>query len=138
MDELSRFYCQKVACAASGKRGGGNLTVCMRYGKDQRLRRLYCRTCHARFSERKGTPLFQARLPAAKVAAVLAHIAEGCGVRKTGRLVGVNRETVARYSGLAGAHAQAVHQELVAFSPTDARGAVRREMGLRGQERKAL
>jgi LacI family transcriptional regulator len=138
MDDLSRFCCQNAVCAAYGKRGGGNLTVCMRYGKDKRLRLLYCRTCHARFSERKGTPLFQARLPAAQVEAVLAHIAEGCGVRKTGRLVGVNRETVARYSGLAGAHAQALHQELVAFSPADARGAVRRKVGLRGQERKAL
>jgi transposase-like protein len=110
----------------------------MRYGKDKRLRLLYCRTCHARFSERKGTPLFQARLPAAKVEAVLAHIAEGCGVRKTGRLVGVNRETVARYSMLAGTHAQALHDELVAFSPADTRSAVRRKVGLRGQERKAL
>jgi hypothetical protein len=138
MDDLSRFCCQNAVCAAYGKRGGGNLTVCMRYGKDKRLRLLYCRTCHARFSERKGPPLFQARLPEGKVEAVLAHIAEGCGVRKTGRLVGVNRETVARYSGLAGAHAQAVHQELVAFSPAAARGAVRRKVGLRGQERKAL
>jgi hypothetical protein len=138
MDDLSRFCCQNVACAASGKRGGGNLTVCMRYGKDKRLRLLYCRTCHARFSERKGTPLFQARLPAAKVEAVLAHIGEGCGVRKTGRLVGVNRETVARYSVLADTHAQALHDELVAFSPADARSAVRRKVGLRREERQAL
>lgn len=138
MDDLSRFCCQNAACAASGKRGGDNLTVCMRYGTDKRLRLLYCRTCHARFSERKGTPLFQARLPAAKVESVLAHIAEGCGVRKTGRLVGVNRETVARYAVLAGTHAHALHDEVVAFSPTDAGGAVRRKVGLRGQERKAL
>src|SRR5437899_845365 len=129
MDDLSRFCCQNAACAAYGKRSAGNLTVCMRYGKDKRLRLLYCHTCHARF---------QARLPEAKVEAVLAHIGEGCGVRKTGRLVGVNRETVARYSILAGPHAQALHAELVAFSPPDTRGAVRRKMGLRGQERKAL
>src|SRR2546428_4842832 len=138
MDDLSRFCCQNAACAAYGKRSAGNLTVSMRYGKEKRLRLLYCRTCHTRFSERKGTPLFQARLPAAKVEAVLAHIAEGCGVRKTGRLVGVNRETVARYSVLAGTHAHALHGELVAVSPANARGAVRREVGLRGQERKAL
>ncbi len=138
MDDLARFCCQNVACADRGKRGAGNLTVRMRYGKDKRLRLLYCCTCHARFSERKGTPLFQARLPEAKVESVLAHIAEGCGVRKTGRLVGVNRETVARYCVLAGTHAQALHAELVAFSPADARSAVRRKVGLRGQERKAL
>ena len=138
MDDLARFCCQNARCTDYGKRGAGNLAVRMRYGTDKRLRLLYCRTCHARFSERKGTPLFQARLPEAKVEAVLAHIAEGCGVRKTGRLVGVNRETVARYSGLAGVPAQALHDELVVVSPPDARGAVRREVGLRGQERKAL
>jgi LacI family transcriptional regulator len=132
MDELSRFCCQNAVCTAYGKRGVGNLRVCMRYGTGKRLRLLYCCLCHARFSERKGTPLFQARLPAAKVESVLAHIAEGCGVRKTGRLVGVNRETVARYAVLAGAHAQARHDELVAVSPADARGAVRRKVGLRG------
>lgn len=125
MDDLSRFCCQNANCVAYGKRGAGNLTVCLRYGKDKRLRLLYCHTCQARFSERKGTPFFQARLPEEKVEAVLAHIAEGCGVRKTGRLVGVHRETVGRYSGLAGGHAQVLHDELVALSPTDARSAVR-------------
>ncbi len=138
MDDLVRFCCQRAGCADYGKRGAGNLTVRRHYGKDKRLRLLYCRTCHARFSERKGTPLFQARLPEAKVVAVLGHMGEGCGVRKTRRLVRVNRETVARYSVLAGTHAQALPDELVAFSPADARGAVRREVGLRGQERKAL
>src|SRR6266478_5733110 len=95
MDDLVRFCCQRAGCADYGKRGAGNLTVRMHYGKDKRLRLLYCRTCHARFSERKGTPLFQARLPEAKVVAVLGHMGEGCGVRKTRRLVRVNRETVA-------------------------------------------
>jgi len=65
-------------------------------------------------------------------------IAEGGGIRKTSRLVGVSRGTVARYAVLAGQQARSVHEELVAFSPADARGAVRREVGLRGQERKTL
>jgi hypothetical protein len=138
MDELSRFCCQNPQCVDYGKRGAGNLTACMRFGKAKQLRLLYCRTCHGRFSERKGTPLFEARLPEARVQSILAHIAEGCGIRKTSRLVGVSRGTVARYAVLAGQHARSVHEELVAFSPADARGAVRREVGLRGQERKTL
>ena len=44
-------------------------------------------------------------------------INEGCGIRKTGRLVGVNKDTVIRYSVLAGKHAKELHDELVAFSP---------------------
>ncbi len=38
-------------------------------------------------------------------------------MRKTSRLVGVNKDTVVRYSLLAGTHAKALHDELVAFSP---------------------
>ena len=117
-DDLSAFCCQNPQCPDYGQRGQGNLTAPMRYGP-QRRRLLRCRTCKARFSERKGTPLFGAQLPEDKVVAVLSHIAEGVGVRKTGRLVGVNKNTVVRYCLLAGAHARQLHDELVAFSPSD-------------------
>jgi transposase-like protein len=117
--DLSAFCCQNPKCPEYGQRGQGNLTVPARYGPQQR-RVLRCRTCKARFSERKGTPLFGAQLPEDKVVAVLQHIAEGVGVRKTGRLVGVNKNTVVRYCLLAGEHAQQLHDELVAFSPGDA------------------
>lgn len=93
MDELTRFCCQNPTCDDYGKRRAENLSVCGRFGKGQRLRLLYCRTCKARYSERKGTPLFQARLAEDKILQVSAHLAEGCGVRKTGRLVGVTRNT---------------------------------------------
>jgi hypothetical protein len=116
MHDLSCFCCQNSACADFGKRGHGNLTVCGHYGPAT-LRLLYCRTCKARFSERKGTPLFDRRLPADKVLAVLQHLAEGCGIRQTSRLVGVSKDTVVRYALLAGEHARQLHDELVAFSP---------------------
>ena len=123
-DDLSAFCCQNPDCPDYGQRGKGNLTVPMRYGANKR-RLLRCRTCKARFSERKGTPLFGAQLPEEKVVSLLDHIAEGVGVRKTGRLVGVNKNTVVRYCLLAGAHAQELHDELVAFSPSDPGGPVR-------------
>jgi transposase-like protein len=122
-DDLSAFCCQNPECPDYGQRGQGNLTVPLRYGPQQR-RLLRCRTCQARFSERKGTPLFGAQLPEDKVVAVLHHIAEGVGVRQTGRLVGVNRNTVVRYCLLAGDHAQQLHDDLVAFSPGDVCGPV--------------
>ena len=62
MDELSQFCCQNEHCSDYGKRGAGNLSVCDRYGANKERRLLYCATCKARFSERKGTPLFGARL----------------------------------------------------------------------------
>jgi transposase-like protein len=125
MDDLSRFCCPNPQCPDHGKRGVGNLTVTSRYGRDKSRRMLRCRTCKARFSERRGTPLFDSRLPPGKAEAVLEHVAEGCGVRQTGRLCKVNRGTVGRLSRLAGTQARDLHDELVAVSPPDARGPVR-------------
>ena len=118
MDDLSRFCCRNAACADHGKRGHGNRTVPMRYGPNK-TRLLRCSTCKSRFSERKGTPLFDSRLPADTAASVLAHVAEGVGTRKTARLTGVHPDTVTRYVRAAGDHAARLHDEFVAFSPDD-------------------
>ena len=93
-EDLSRFCCLNEHCPDHGRRGVGNLTVCARYGKDKQRRMLYCRTCKARFSERKGTVLEPARLPDETAHAVLDHIREGCGTRATSRLVKVDKNTV--------------------------------------------
>ena len=119
MDDLSRFCCQNPECPDYGRRDAGNLTEGTRYGENKQSKLLYCRTCKARFSQYKGTVLFRSRLPREKLISLLAHIVEGVGVRKTGRLIGVNQNTVIRYSRLAGEHAKALHDELVAFSPSD-------------------
>ena len=78
---------------------------------------LYCRTCKARFSERRGTPLFNCKLPDDQARAVLAHVVEGCGVRSTSRLVGVHRDTVTRLTRMSGEHAKTLHEEWVGVSP---------------------
>jgi IS1 family transposase/transposase-like protein len=117
MDDLARFCCQNSQCPDFGRRGAGNLTVTGRLGKHRQYRLLYCRTCQARFSERKGTPLYRAHLPKAKVLSILNHISEGCGVLKTSRLVHVHPDTVSRYSRAAGEHAAHLHDDLVAHSP---------------------
>jgi hypothetical protein len=123
--DLSRFCGQRPDCPDFGKRAHGNLTVCGHYGKTQPFRLLYGRTGKARFSERKGTPLYRCGLPPEKAFAVVEHLAERTGVRATARLTGVNRNTVVRYGRLLGEHAQGLHDELVAFSPSDARGPAR-------------
>jgi transposase-like protein len=125
MDDLSRFCCLNSGCPQYGKRGAGNLTVTSRYGPDKQRRMPHCSACKARFSERKGTPLFDSRLPPSKGESVLEPIAEGCGVRQTGRLCAVNRGTVGRLSKIAEEHARDLHDELVGLSPPDVRGPVR-------------
>jgi transposase-like protein len=117
MDDLHRFCCQNPGCSLYGQRGQDNLTTCGRYGRDQHYRLLYCRACKYRFSERKATPLFGCRLPPGKVIAALKHLADGCGIRQTARLVGVGKDAVVRLAKVAGQHARRLHDELVAFSP---------------------
>jgi IS1 family transposase/transposase-like protein len=117
MDDLSRFCCLNPLCADCGRRGAGNLTVTGRLGKHRQFRLLYCRSCRARFSERKGTPLYRAHLPEVQVTSILEHVTEGCGVLQTARLVKVHPDTVSRYIRAAGDQARAAHDELVARSP---------------------
>jgi len=138
MDDLARFCCHNPDCRLYGRRNAGNLSVCGRYGKHKQFRQFYCNACRARFSERKGTPLYRCRLPDETAIAVFDHLAEGNGIRQTGRLVGVQPNTVVRLARLAGRHAHDAHEELVAFSPSDLRGPVRREVVFRGQEAKEL
>src|SRR4030042_6467638 len=115
MKALSKFCCQNKKCPDYGKRNADNLAVCGHFCKNNHIRLLYCRTCKSRFSERKGTPLFRMKIGEQKAISLFEHISEGCGVRKTERLVGVNRNTVMRYSRLVGDHAKVLHDELVAF-----------------------
>ena len=74
-----------------------------------------------RFSELKGTPLLGSRLPRYKVPSPSWNTwRTGWCIRQTARLVGVEQDTVIRYAPpLAGEHARQLHDELVAFSPSD-------------------
>lgn len=119
MISIEHLCCQNSQCPEAGVRGSGNLSFRGWSGKSRRIRMVHCRTCKRRFSERKGTVLEHARLPDVKALAVLKHIQEGCGTRATGRLVKVDKNTVTRYLAVAGTHAEKLHDELVAFSPSD-------------------
>jgi transposase-like protein len=125
MHPIEHFCCQNKSCSDHGERAKGNLYFRGWSGRNHRIRMVYCRTCKKAFSERKGTPLEDSRLPPDKAVALLDHIREGCGTRATSRLVKVDKNTVTRYVRLAGPHAQALHHELVAFSPADPGGPVR-------------
>ena len=117
-EELSLFCCQNDRCLAFGVRGLGNLKVRGRVG-NRRTRLLYCTTCKKRFVETKGTVFYRAHKPREKVISILQHVQEGNGMRQTGRLEHVKEDTVIRYVRVAGRHANAVHQQRVAFSPSD-------------------
>ena len=101
-DNLSDFCCQNRSCPDHGRPGKDNLKVDSRYGNHNQYRMLLCRTCKKRFSERKGTPLFGSQLAAETIERIVQHLENGKGIRETARLIGVNRNTVVRYSRLIG------------------------------------
>ena len=124
MSETARLaitdcFCHNSACPDHGKRGHGNVYFRGWSGRHQQIRMVYCRTCKRSYSERKGTAFERSQLPPDKVVSVLDHLREGCGVRATSRLTGVSRDTVARCLARAGDQSKNLHDELVAFSPSD-------------------
>jgi transposase-like protein len=108
--DVSDLCCVNSQCPDYGKRGTGNLYWRKGYGKDER-RFVRCRTCKTEFSERKGTAMFRVHLPAEKVVAILKHVGDGCGIRPTGRLLDVSKDTVMSILKRAGQHAENVHNE---------------------------
>ena len=116
---IENCFCHNSACPDHGKRGHGNVYFRGWSGRNQQIRMVYCRTCKRSYSERKGTALERSQLPTDKVVSVLDHLKEGVGVRATSRLTGVCRYTVSRYLARAGDQAKDLHDELVAFSPSD-------------------
>ena len=126
MENFARFCCPHTRCSAFGQRNTGNLSVHDRFGKQRQYRLRCCNTCQHTFSEHKGTVFFRVTLRHDKIVAILLRpLQEGCGIRATARLVGVDRDTVVRLARLAGDHAHDAHDEFVAFSPSDERGPVR-------------
>ena len=105
---LAELCCTNPGCRDCGKCNGGNLTV--RAGKTGgRWRSILCTTCGQLFSERKGTPLWGTRMSPELVEAIAQHLQEGCGIRKTSRLVGASKDGVTSIALRLGLHAKALH-----------------------------
>ena len=91
---------------------GTSLTIRKVYGRDQ-IRYLRCRRCQEEFSERKNTALWNSKIPEAKAVAVAKHLAEGCSIKGTARLVRVDDGTVRRLNNKVGRHGRQYHQQKV-------------------------
>lgn len=106
--DLTTLACVNPECHQFCHAGQGNLVIRKVYGCD-RLRLLRCRTCCEEFSERRGSALFNTKLPETKAEDVINHLGEGCSVRATARLAKVCKETVARLLRMSGRHAERFH-----------------------------
>lgn len=109
---LESLACVNLDCDLYGVKGGTNLTVRKVYGCDQ-IRYLRCRCCQQEFSERKNTALWNSKIPEAKAVSVAEHLADGCHIKSTARLVKVDPSTVRRLNQKVGQHGRQYHEQEV-------------------------
>ena len=103
------LYCPNPACRlfGQGEGEGCQLERHAYYGPDRKALYL-CRGCRKTFSETRGTFFFGLQTPREKVLNALAMIAEGGGIRATGRAMGVDKDTIQSWVERAGEHAEEV------------------------------
>jgi len=112
-ENYSHLACPNPDCQAYGRRGGGNLRPHGWSSRGHRIRCLHCVQCGTDFSQRANTPLFGLRTSEDTLACIARHLADGTGVRATGRLCGVSLNTVLRFTKRFGHHAELFHQSQV-------------------------
>ena len=110
--DFSNKCCVNKLCKDFGIKGKNNIGTRGTYGKSNKVL-LYCRTCGKRFSLTHGTALFGMSTPPEIIGQVVHHAAEGCGVRATARLLGMDKNTVNRIILNSGKHCEAVKDELL-------------------------
>ncbi len=104
--DLATTYCPNRTCALYGRYGWGAHLV--RCGFDRGIQRLMCTHCNETFSARHGTAYFGLRAEESLVTIALRALAEGNSLRGTGRIVGVDKDTVCAWLDRAARHCRAL------------------------------
>ena len=111
--DTSMYFCPYEDCPNYGKVGADNQIIgagC--YGKQQ-TQLVKCKACQRRFSARRGTPLFGLKAHEGTFYDVIACLAEGNGVRATGRIKKVDKDTVTAWLDKASQHIEATSHYLM-------------------------
>lgn len=107
------LFCPHEYCGQYGKIGEGNIVFVRQYGKGESQNLFKCHSCERTFSERRGTPLFGMRLAEEKIFLVLRCLVEGNGIRATGRIADVDKDTVVEIVKRFGRHMKAIHDYMM-------------------------
>jgi transposase-like protein len=106
---VAEFACPNEDCPDFNVFGAGNLSVCELMGRRKNIRRLYCRSCGCRFSERQGTLMQYSKLPEATVVRIVKCLAHGCSVTAAADICEVDPRTVELLLDKAGPRAEDFH-----------------------------
>jgi transposase-like protein len=107
---LAFFACPNSDCADFNRFGANNLSVAEWMGKDKAIRRLYCKTCGARFSEQQGSLMQDTKLSQVDVVRIIKCLGHGCSVEATADICEVDTRTVQRLLEKAGKRAADFHR----------------------------
>ena len=107
---ISLFACPNPDCADFNRFGAENLSVAERMGKGKTIRRLYCKTCQTRFSERKGSLLEYTKLPEPAVVRMIKCLGHGCSMEAAADICEVDFRTGQRLLEKAGQRAEDFHR----------------------------
>lgn len=89
------FFCPNEYCDDHGRRGLGNIIVQNRYGKENR-KLLRCKTCNAKFSERRVTFFFGMHTKEEKIREVIEYLLGGMSYREAAVNAKIDKDTVQR------------------------------------------
>lgn len=106
---LDRFACPNGDCAMFNCFGAGNLSVVERMGKDKAIRRLYCKGCGCRFSERQGSLMRYTHLPTETVQRVVKCLTYGNSIQATADICDIDPRSVSRILEQGGKRAEDFH-----------------------------
>jgi len=107
---LAFFACPNGDCADFNKFNAGNLSIAEWMGKDKAIRRLYCKTCGTRFSEREGSLMQDTKLSLDDVVRIIKCLGHGCSVEAAADICEVDTRTVQRLLEKAGKRAADFHR----------------------------
>jgi hypothetical protein len=107
---LSFFACPNSECADFNRFDAGNLSIAEWMGKDKAIRRLYCKTCGHRFSEREGSLMQDTKLAQVDIVRIIKCLGHGCSVEATADICEVDTRTVQRLLEKAGKRANDFHR----------------------------
>ena len=107
---LSFFACPNPECADFNHFDAGNLSIAEHMGKGKAIRRLYCKSCGHRFSEREGSLMADAKLPLPAVVRIVKCLCHGCSIEATADICEVDPRTVERLLEKGGRRAEDFHR----------------------------
>lgn len=95
-------------------------SLTIRFGKDRNGHQRYrCAVCKRTFIEPYERPLDEMRVPIDKALSCLHHLVEGCSIRTTERITGVQRNTVMALQLLAGDRCERLLEERIKNVPVN-------------------